>query len=72
MLAGNYKNILFITHLHSDCAATYHCVVLLCADLWQVGSGGEVSLAAVQYGAVISVVAQFKQQAAILKPLNQT
>lgn len=38
----------------------------------QVGSGSELSVVAVQYGTVLSVVAQFDQQAAILKPLNQT
>ena len=72
MLTSNHRHISAVTHLHTDYTAAYQCVFLLCADLRQVGSGGELSLAAVQYGAVLSVVAQFKQQAAILKPLNQT
>lgn len=50
--------------------AAYQCVVLLGADLQQVGSGGEPGVAAVQD--LLSVVAHVKQQAAILKPLNQT
>lgn len=62
-IPNTYKtciHISAITHLHVDCTAAYQCVFLLCADLWQVGSGGELSLAAVQYGSVFSAVAQVK------------
>lgn len=48
-----------ITHLHADRTDTD--VVLLCADLWQVGNSGKLSLASVQYGAVFSAVAQLNQ-----------